>query len=198
MRYDRRKFDAYCVPGVDRADFREEKKQIYYTRNIDNKHSKKHKRIRQNRYLFHWKYLSKPFKFFIISLILFIILQIIIMGFSHEYLIIFSWIVLYTVEISGLTALLFKVDKIRTNTTLRVWGLRLLSFVFMFIGLYSLFFYWYVSFFSFLFFLKTPQGWFWEFLSFLILGMGFLLIGGYLQFKFMRKSGVIIHRGVGW
>jgi len=107
--------------------------------------------------------------------------------------------ILCITEIVGLIWFLFKLDRISTHTTMRLWGIRILAGIIAFFGIFLLILLWISSFMYFMFYPFYPQVdstiTFLSYLPFLIPGIGLSGIGAYLEFKFRRESGIIVYRG---
>ena len=89
--------------------------------------------------------ISIPFRvnFFLGSLILYLFLYFIVLpNYGNEQLTIFTWIVFYALEISGLYVLLKALYSISIHSTLRLWELRLLGALIIGVTLYIGFMYW--------------------------------------------------------
>jgi len=146
--------------------------------------------------------LSTLEKIFLGSLALTIILIVTRTQFVLDVIDYIIFIGLIVAEISGLLVLLFKLDKIRIKSTLRLWGLRILALIMMVIGAWISFLLLFVSIislgdFNFLSaILSSPSRFLLGILPFLIPGLGLTMIGIYLEFKFMTRSGIIIHQGL--
>ncbi|MCK4364569.1 MAG: hypothetical protein KAW45_00805 [Thermoplasmatales archaeon] len=159
------------------------------------KKSKKVKRYRSRKYNIR---ISNLAKIFLASLILFIILHLILPSAPLREVWMLYIIVLCVTEVTGLLLLLFNLDRISIHTTLRLWGLRILAGIILFIGLWFLVMLWISSMFYMIFYPFIDVDPLIDFLSilpFLIPGFGLMGIGGYLEFKFRRESGLIVHRG---
>jgi len=176
------------VPTSEQKDI-----SITVSPKIKKRRWKKHKKVEKIR-----RRISVPFrvKFFLGSLILYLFLYFMVLpNYENEQLTIFAWIVFYALEISGLYVLLKALDGISIHSTLRLWGLRLLGAFIIGVALYIGFMYWI----GLLFFtvlspeaagaLSTTL----TNLAFVILVLGLLIIGGYLEFKFMMGSGEIVY-----
>jgi len=154
---------------------------------------KKHKKVEKIR-----RRISVPFrvKFFLGSLILYLFLYFMVLpNYENEQLTIFAWIVFYALEISGLYVLLKALDGISIHSTLRLWGMRLLAAFIMGVALYVGFMYWFSMS---IFIAVSPEAagalsTTLTNLAFVILVLGLLIIGGYLEFKFMMGSGEIVY-----
>ncbi|HDI72667.1 MAG: hypothetical protein DRN19_02830 [Thermoplasmata archaeon] len=153
---------------------------------------KRYKKVRRIRRI------SIPFrvKFFLGSLILYLFLYFMVLpNYENEQLTIFAWIVFYALEISGLYVLLKALDGISIHSTLRLWGLRLLAAFIIGVALSIGFLYWFgMS----IFIVLSPEAasalsTTLTNLAFVILVLGLLIIGGYLEFKFMEESGSIVY-----
>jgi len=139
---------------------------------------------------------STASKIFVASLSAFLILWLLIIPELKSYktdMIIIAFLILYVAEISGLILLLIKLDHIYINSNLKLWGLRLLSLLFIGIGLtlvlngmmlYS------ISLLSLIFPPTLKQ--LLHFFAVFIAGVGLILVGSYLEFKFMRRAGVMV------
>ena len=146
--------------------------------------------------------LSTTAKIFYISLIIFIILHVILMYISSRELQILYIIFLCATEIAGLLWLLFKLDRIRIHTTLRLWGLRILAALIAASGISILILLLTVSMNLYFLFLFNPTlnqvdslVALLSFLPIFIPGIGLLGVGAYLEFKFKRGAGIIVFRG---
>ena len=161
-----------------------EKKEI-----IPEKHKKSVSEYRK-KLRFH---MSNPAKIFYGFLAVFIVLTILNIK-SPEFIQAMYVLVICAMEISGILWLLFKLDRISTHSTLRLWGLRILAGTFVFIGLWLLLMLWGMAFWTILFspmaMMLSPS-----FFPFLIPSIGMIGIGAYLEFKFRTRSGVIVYRG---
>jgi hypothetical protein len=108
-------------------------------------------------------------------------------------------VILCVAEVIGLLWLLFKLDRISTHNTLRLWGLRILAGIIAFFGIYILILLWISSMLYSMFYPFYPKMdstiTFLSYLPFLIPGIGLAGIGAYLEFKFKLGSGVIVYRG---
>lgn len=93
----------------------------------------------------------------------------------------------YFSYVSGVSALWYlfkKINNARAETDLVIWGFRLLGLAFAIVGGILLFY-------SSMFVLLVPQlkgTWFYA-----MLGIGFLALGAFTEFRFKRKSGHIIY-----
>lgn len=159
------------------------------------KRGNKEKRYRGRKYSLR---ISNLTKIFLASLILFIILHLILSSVSLRELWILYIIILCVAEVTGLFLLLFKVDRISIHTTLRLWGLRILAGIILLTGLWFLIMLlisgmFYVFLYPFI--EVNPIIEFLTILPPLILGLGLTGVGGYLEFKFRRESGLIVYRG---
>jgi hypothetical protein len=144
-------------------------------------------------------HLSNLAMFFFGALIFFLILHLILMVVTSKELWIIYIVILCVAEVIGLLWLLFKLDRISTHNTLRLWGLRILAGIIAFFGIYILILLWISSMLYSMFYPFYPKMdstiTFLSYLPFLIPGIGLAGIGAYLEFKFKLGSGVIVYRG---
>ncbi|MBI2970857.1 MAG: hypothetical protein HYY37_00385 [Candidatus Aenigmarchaeota archaeon] len=97
-----------------------------------------------------------------------------------------SWIFVYVAEIIFIYKLIKRVDKIEVNSDLSIWGLKILSFIFILIGVY-------IFLFGSLALATVYSLYVLGLLG--IIALGFFSIGAFLIFKFKRRSGSIVWVG---
>jgi hypothetical protein len=106
----------------------------------------------------------------------------------------------YAFELLGIIVFFYflfrMMDRISLHSDMRLWGLRILAgiitlfgFLMFFTGIFEVF-YLSIAFNQSLQIMVNITIIFFDFL-----GMGFMLLGSYLIFKFMRRSGIIIYHG---
>jgi hypothetical protein len=181
-----------------------EENKIYETNSepesniIKKEKPKKTKKVKRHRRSSYKIRLSNLTKIFLASLILFVILHLTLLYISTSELWIIYIVVLCITEVTGLFLLLFKLDRISTHSTLRLWGLRILAGLILFVGLWLLLMIWISSLFITMFYPFMdidPLVNFLSIMPFLIPGLGLMGIGAYLEFRFRRESGLIVYRG---
>ncbi len=131
--------------------------------------------------------LPKSFRgYSIIFIVLFLVFGIIFSFVKIPILETLSWIFLYIVEILGIIALIKRIDRIHISSDLSTWGLKVLAFVFILIGVYIFFFG--AAALSVVYSLYV----FW---FFGVIAFGLWTIAAFLMFKFKRRSGLIVWHG---
>ena len=130
--------------------------------------------------------LSTKVRLLIIFVVLSILLSFASWYIDLPYLVTVSWLFVYLAELIVLYSILRYVDGIGTHSTLRIWSLRLLSGIFILAGIFFIVLFGFAS----AMILNSYMLWF-----SCIFGLGLILIGFYLSFKFKTRSGIIVWHG---
>lgn len=135
----------------------------------------------------HHNFLPKVLESYLVWLLAIFVIFTGINAFAHNSMLeLIAWLAFYVVEIVFMTKLIKRVDMIRTDSDLSIWGLKGLSFIFILIGVYILIF-------GSIIFGSLFNAY--VFGAILIPFLGFFTIGAFLVFKFKRRSGSIVYVG---
>lgn len=130
--------------------------------------------------------MSKKIKLFLLFTALSFIFSVLYYNFRIAYLADISWLFVYLDEIIVLFVILKKMDDISIDSTLRLWGLRILSGIFILSGVF------FIIAFGFASAMMSSSH---AIVFTWIFGFGLILIGLYLEFKFRSGSGLIVWHG---
>lgn len=123
-------------------------------------------------------------KIMVSSFVVAVVLNVVASLLKSEPLNMISWLLLYITEVTVIYALMMRADHMRADSDMRIWLLRIVSGLFILFGAGFMFVFIMSSVFT-----GSVYGMYFG----LIGGFGMFIIGAYLEFKFMRRSGSIVY-----